>query len=158
MVKRKAVLSVTVEFDDEHTTPERLRRAFKDAVQFSSNDYFDGHGVLAFGDFEPASPQTYLLDVATGLVRTIPNIKPPGICAVRDCGRTGVAATCPYDGSSHGHGRVHYECHKRWVPWTELAFEDLAVGGWRLICQEHLDQMNSEIQQEQAQRAKRSTT
>lgn len=139
MALRKALLSVTVEFNDEHTTPERLRRSFQDSVLLSSNQFFDGHGQLVFGAFE------------VGTLFSL--VKPESLCAVLNCGRAGVNATCPYDGSSHGHGRVHYECHKRWVPWTELEFEDLAVGGWRLICREHLDQMNSEIQQEQARKA-----
>jgi hypothetical protein len=150
MAKRKAVLRVTVEFDDRATSEVLLCGALDDFLRTAPGKLAEpGTPIYAvFGPFEVAVP-----DWAPN-----PTVaKPESLCAVRDCGRAGVNATCPYDGSSHGHGRVHYECHKRWVPWTELEFEDLAVGGWRLICREHLDQMNSEIQQEQAQRAESTT-
>jgi hypothetical protein len=49
-------------------------------------------------------------------------------CAVADCEHEGRPFTCPYDGSRHGHGRIHYETGK-----TGLVFR----GGWHLICYVH---------------------
>lgn len=143
MSKQKAVLRVTVEFDDALWSPDIIARSIDQILERSVEAR-----VLVFGSCE-AVPDLSLNPRVT---------KPEHLCAVLDCGRTGVSATCPYDGSSHGHGRIHYECHERWVPGSRLRFESLAVGGWRLICPEHLDQMNSEIQTEQLRKAERTTT
>jgi len=57
-----------------------------------------------------------------------PSPRPSPLCAVLGCVSPGRAHTCPADGTSHGHGRVHYEhCH------SALVFRE----GWHLVCDEH---------------------
>ena len=51
-----------------------------------------------------------------------------GICAVRNCRESGTPHTCPADGASHGHGKIHYEaCH------SDLEFRP----GWAYVCDKH---------------------
>lgn len=54
------------------------------------------------------------------------------LCAVEDCPRQGSPQVCPYDGSRHGHGMIHYGS-----PGTpeQMKFRD----GWRQVCAEHYD-------------------
>jgi len=52
------------------------------------------------------------------------------VCAVLGCEAEGKVHECPYDGSLHRHGRIHYDCG---YPVSRLEFRD----GWHLICDEH---------------------
>ena len=68
----------------------------------------------------------------------------PAPCAVIGCKTPGRAHRCPYDGTVHHHGRIHYECHKRhtWAPQSTLEFYPDA---WMLICDPHHAQILGEI-------------
>jgi hypothetical protein len=52
-------------------------------------------------------------------------------CAVVGCSREGRPQICPYDGSRHHHGRIHYDCG---YPKHSVAFHE---GTWDLICDVH---------------------
>lgn len=60
------------------------------------------------------------------------------VCAVEGCERTGVAHPCPYDGSHHHHGCVHYGCEaaRADVERSGLVFRS---GGWCLLCDLHFE-------------------
>jgi len=55
-------------------------------------------------------------------------------CAVRGCKAVGVAHRCLGDGSTHHHGRIHYDCDRVARSNHGLTFDD---GDWRLICDLH---------------------
>lgn len=59
------------------------------------------------------------------------------ICAVRSCKNEGEIHTCPYDGSLHGHGMIHYDCG---YPPSKLKFHK----GWHLICDKHFQIIKAE--------------
>ena len=66
------------------------------------------------------------------LVRTVTEvIETLNRCAVVGCAKEGKPHRCPYDGSSHHHGRIHYDCG---YPVSSLTFHQ---DQWDLICDEH---------------------
>jgi len=52
-------------------------------------------------------------------------------CAVLGCDEPGRPQVCPYDGSRHGHGAIHYDCG---YPKSALEFHK---GDWYWICNGH---------------------
>lgn len=66
-------------------------------------------------------------------------------CAVLTCPNEGKPQVCPYDGSFHHHGRIHYDCHraKHFAGLrTSLEFQPT---GWFLMCDAHYSQIREEI-------------
>lgn len=63
-------------------------------------------------------------------------------CAVVGCTNDGRPHRCPYDGTFHGHGRIHYDCHSKWVKNTKLSFEP---DDWHLLCPDHYREVLAEI-------------
>lgn len=59
-----------------------------------------------------------------------------GLCAVDGCERQGSPQVCLYDGSYHGHGRIHYDCERAERSNHGLKFRQDV---WRKICAEHYD-------------------
>ena len=59
------------------------------------------------------------------------------LCAVMNCPEPGRPQVCPYDGSLHGHGMIHYE---EGYPISRLTFR----AGWHLICEEHYAVLDGE--------------
>lgn len=57
-----------------------------------------------------------------------------GLCAVEGCENRGQPQICPYDGSYHRHGKVHYENNHPRHP--DVKFK---AGAWRGICKYHFD-------------------
>jgi len=70
-------------------------------------------------------------------------------CAVVGCCEPGRPHLCPYDGTQHGHGRIHYNCHgyAHFAPGSSLTFHD---GDWRLLCDAHHRQVLGELAQPRA--------
>ena len=54
-----------------------------------------------------------------------------GRCAVVRCFKRPRPRVCPYDGTRHGHGAIHYDCG---YPESSLKFR---TGDWFWICDEH---------------------
>ena len=59
-------------------------------------------------------------------------------CAVIGCNAPGRPHTCPYDGSRHGHGRIHYDGT---CPVSALEFRP---DGWYLVCDAHFAVLEAE--------------
>jgi hypothetical protein len=55
------------------------------------------------------------------------------MCAVEGCAHEGVESRCLYDGSTHHHGCIHYECQVAEQTHHGLTFRD----GWGLLCPSH---------------------
>jgi hypothetical protein len=131
MAHKTAVLRVLVSFDDDKADAEGLAAGL-DLVLKTYLDHFDDYGPVSFGSVEPD----------TSIVRGSP--KDSHLCAVRGCFQRGGSMRCPYDGTLHGHGRIHYECHRapHFAPHSELRFEP---DDWRLICPTHGTQILEEL-------------
>jgi hypothetical protein len=69
------------------------------------------------------------------------------MCAVVGCIEPGKHHTCPYDGSRHHHGRIHYENNHFAHP--EIVFRD---GPWMLICDRHYKQICNRLEEYRAAR------
>lgn len=71
------------------------------------------------------------------------------LCAVVGCEEQGAPQVCPYDGAKHGHGRIHYNCHRyqHFAPKSKLRFRN---DQWRLLCERHYQQVLRELGKEQA--------
>lgn len=55
------------------------------------------------------------------------------LCAVEGCEHRGTPHRCLYDGSSHHHGCVHYDCAAAEATKHGLKFRD----GWGWLCASH---------------------
>lgn len=131
--ERSAVLRVRVTFDDTLTDAESIATALDKVLETARIDLLEEYGYPKFGPVEPD---------AVPPPRGSPD--EPELCAVALCRLKGEPMRCPYDGTLHGHGRVHYECHNRphFAPDSKLRFK---TDEWRLICYAHQTQLLVEL-------------
>lgn len=59
-------------------------------------------------------------------------------CAVVGCNEPGRPQQCPYDGTYHRHGAVHYDCG---YPTSALKFHK---GDWYWVCDTHISMLAAE--------------
>jgi len=62
-------------------------------------------------------------------------------CAVVGCERRGTYHTCPYDGSRHHHGLIHFENNHPAHP--DMQFDDKHI--WKKVCDEHFQQIDEAV-------------
>jgi hypothetical protein len=68
------------------------------------------------------------------------------ICAVEGCDEEGHPHQCPYDGRSHHHGCIHYECYQS----DDLVWRK---GNWFWMCFPHFHQCEAELEARRASQA-----
>jgi hypothetical protein len=131
MAHKTAVLRVLVSFYDDQADAYGIAAGVEILLK-TYLDHFDDYGPVSFCSVEPD----------TTVIRGTQ--KDSALCAVKGCFQRGVAMRCPYDGTRHGHGRIHYEAHRapHFAPQSELRFEP---GDWRLICPTHGTQILEEL-------------
>lgn len=61
------------------------------------------------------------------------------VCAVVGCEAEPKPHTCPYDGTRHGHGAIHYWCRP-----SALQFRE---GDWFQMCDAHYQQILRELRE-----------
>jgi hypothetical protein len=63
-------------------------------------------------------------------------VAPNRACAIEDCTESGTSMTCPYDGTPHRHGMIHYNCGAFYKA-NKSRFRER----WHLLCKYHADEI-----------------